>query len=505
MGRCVDPCDSADWNRDVFSARRRWHNESVREFRMALQRSAVKAYPTADPNTQDLLAKDQFIAHVGNGDMRVSLRSAKPASLEAAINLAAELELIKGLETSSVSDARVRGMTEKDADEESITSLMGVVESLRQEAKSLQNVLHTLSVPAASGPHHDAQNTNLQPSREYSQKKGNGRLGGCWECCCNRHIRRDIRRDCPYVQDKEGARTVGQMPAPLSVVETPIGRGNSGYLKARIGGCECQVLIDTGASHSVISRKLWLSFTRGGCELTPYGGNVTAANGGGMCIMGCWQTTCQLGPLAFVVEFLVSDIPSDEVLLGFDFLSKHGMVVDLGTKTCKIMGRVFPLLDLEPFLSPQVVVVQTDTVVPPRSEAIISGQIKDSWGDYARGLLEPSDHLSKRCDLLVERVICKVDQGQLPVRVMNVSDDPLILKGGMRVGTLFTDVEVEDERTDRVKEGQGSQPWTVESLMTQFRVGERGFAAEEVSVAPTKSVSIQSRGYRFGKNTDYLS
>nr|XP_054588684.1 retroviral-like aspartic protease 1 [Nothobranchius furzeri] len=187
------------------------------------------------------------------------------------------------------------------------------------------------------------------------------------------------------------------MPAPLSVVETPVRRGNAGYLKARIGGCDCQVLVDTGASRSVISRKLWLSFTRGVGELTPYEGNVTAANGGGMCIMGCWQTTCQLGPLAFVAEFLVSDIPSDEVLLGFDFLSKHGMVVDLGTKTCKIMGRVFPLLDLEPSLNPQVVVVQTDTVVPPRSEAIIPGQIKDSWGDYAQGLLEPSEHLSKRC------------------------------------------------------------------------------------------------------------
>uniref|UniRef100_A0A1A8PU43 Retrotransposon gag domain-containing protein n=1 Tax=Nothobranchius rachovii TaxID=451742 RepID=A0A1A8PU43_9TELE len=250
MGKCLDPCDSADWNRAVFSARRRWHNESVREFGMALRRSAVKAYPTADPNTQDLLTKDQFIAHVGNGDMSVCLRSAKPASLEAAINLAAELELIRGLETSSVSDARVRGITEKDADDESIASLVGVVESLRQE----------------------------------------------------------------------------------------------------------------------------------------------------------------------------------------------------------------------------VVVMQTDTVVPPRSEAIISGQIKDSWGDYAQGLLEPSDHLSKRCDLLVARVICKVDQGQLPVRVINVSDDPLMLKGGMRVGTLFTDVEVEDERTDRVNKEQGSQPWTVESLMTQFRV-----------------------------------
>uniref|UniRef100_A0A1A8HS45 Uncharacterized protein n=1 Tax=Nothobranchius kuhntae TaxID=321403 RepID=A0A1A8HS45_NOTKU len=161
MGRCLNPCEGANWNRAVFSTRRRWHNESVHEFGMALRWSVVKAYPTVDPNTQDLLAKDQFIAHVGNGDLRVSLRSAKPASLEAAINLAVELELIKGLKTSSLFDARVRGITEKDADDERINSLMGVVESLRQEVKSLQNVVHTLSVPAVPGPHHDAQNTNL--------------------------------------------------------------------------------------------------------------------------------------------------------------------------------------------------------------------------------------------------------------------------------------------------------------------------------------------------------
>uniref|UniRef100_A0A1A7XWF2 CCHC-type domain-containing protein n=2 Tax=Iconisemion striatum TaxID=60296 RepID=A0A1A7XWF2_9TELE len=197
MSRCLDPCDSADWNRAVFSARRRLHNESVREFGMALRRSVVKAYPTADPNTQDLLAKDQFVAHVGNGDLRVSLRSAKPETLEAAINLAAELELIKGLETSSLSDAKVRGIAEKGAGDERITSLLGVVEGLRQEVKSLQNVVQTLAVPTASSLNHDSQNVNSQHNGEFlSFKKQNDRSGGCWECGCNRHL----RRDCPYAQ-----------------------------------------------------------------------------------------------------------------------------------------------------------------------------------------------------------------------------------------------------------------------------------------------------------------
>ena len=44
-------------------------------------------------------------------------------------------------------------------------------------------------------------------------------------------------------------------------------------------------------------------------------GRATAANGGGMAVVGCWQTVCQLDSLALVAKFLVSDIPSEEILL----------------------------------------------------------------------------------------------------------------------------------------------------------------------------------------------
>ena len=53
------------------------HSESVRDFGAALQRLVTGAYPTADPDTQDLLAGGQFIMRVGSGDLRVSLRSAE--------------------------------------------------------------------------------------------------------------------------------------------------------------------------------------------------------------------------------------------------------------------------------------------------------------------------------------------------------------------------------------------------------------------------------------------
>uniref|UniRef100_A0A667X1Q3 Peptidase A2 domain-containing protein n=1 Tax=Myripristis murdjan TaxID=586833 RepID=A0A667X1Q3_9TELE len=162
----------------------------------------------------------------------------------------------------------------------------------------------------------------------------------------------------------KGACTEGQMPAPpcASAVAPDSSKGGSGYLKAKIGGLDSHVLVDTGASRSIIPKRLWLSATGGGCDLGDYLGNATAANGGEMHVLGCWQTVCQLDSLALVADFLVSDIPSEEILLGFDFLSKYGAVVDLGKKQCHIMGKQFHLVDLNPSLEPQPVVIQSDTM-----------------------------------------------------------------------------------------------------------------------------------------------
>lgn len=92
IGKCLEPCESADWNR--VSSRCRLPNETAQEFGNVLRCLIYKAYPLADAGTQDLLERDYFVAHVGSGDMRIHLSSAKPTTLESAINLASELELI---------------------------------------------------------------------------------------------------------------------------------------------------------------------------------------------------------------------------------------------------------------------------------------------------------------------------------------------------------------------------------------------------------------------------
>uniref|UniRef100_A0A8C2G0P5 Peptidase A2 domain-containing protein n=1 Tax=Cyprinus carpio TaxID=7962 RepID=A0A8C2G0P5_CYPCA len=121
-------------------------------------------------------------------------------------------------------------------------------------------------------------------------------------------------------------------------------QGGSGYIGAKIGASDSLLLVDSGATLSVIPKQRWLEITKGGTELSGHHGDVSAANGGLMRILGKWQTVCQFDPLALIAEFLVADVPSQDILLGFDFLSKYGVVVDFGKKECRIMGQMFPLI-----------------------------------------------------------------------------------------------------------------------------------------------------------------
>lgn len=203
MSRCFEPCDSNDWSRASFTTRRRMHNETAREFGNALRRLAGKAYPTADNNTRDMLAKDHFLTHFASGDFRISLRTAKPNTLEDAINLASEMELLRNLEqTHLMPDAKVRGVIEhKSKSDEQMQMLLGVVEELRQEVKSLRttvtNIQQSMKNPAPVK--HDVGSSRGDLDSLLVQASLNPtRVGGvsCWECGCTRHL----KRDCPYLQ-----------------------------------------------------------------------------------------------------------------------------------------------------------------------------------------------------------------------------------------------------------------------------------------------------------------
>lgn len=105
----------------------------------------------------------------------------------------------------------------------------------------------------------------------------------------------------------------------------------------------------------------------------------------------------------------MADVPSQEILLGFDFLCKYGAVVDFGKKECKVMGKLFPLIVPADVEKPQAVTVPVDILIPPHSEAIIIGRVENTIGPGREGMLEPAESVSNHCNVMVARVVCKVE------------------------------------------------------------------------------------------------
>lgn len=147
-----------------------------------------------------------------------------------------------------------------------------------------------------------------------------------------------------FTRKLEGAGTAGPLPAPESIEKTVASaskHGGSGYIAEKVGGVDSHLLVDSGATLSIIPKQVWLVITKGGSELVGHESDVSAVNGGGMGILGKWHTVIQFS-LALVAEFLVADVPSQEILLGFDFLCKYGAVMDSGKKECIVLGKLFP-------------------------------------------------------------------------------------------------------------------------------------------------------------------
>lgn len=102
-----------------------------------------------------------------------------------------------------------------------------------------------------------------------------------------------------------------------------------------------------------------------------------------------------------------------------DFLLKYGAIIDLREQCCSVMGKKFPVIASGDTCHPKTVTVQTDSIVQPRSEAIISGVGERLLAGQIAGMSEPSSFLLKHCNILVAQVVCNVGQGVVPVRVIN--------------------------------------------------------------------------------------
>lgn len=170
----------AELYRIKLKNRTRRRDESLAEVAEEVERLARLAYPEAQAEMLDLLAKDQFIDAITDGDMRLRLRQNHPKNLREALQTALELEAFHL--ASQQRTKPVRGAAVEDEPDPLVKSSNLTTVSCSDIKQCLQECLESC----------------LQNKLQYQRRLPGGQQrrrrtikGNCWSCGNPGHMQRD--------------------------------------------------------------------------------------------------------------------------------------------------------------------------------------------------------------------------------------------------------------------------------------------------------------------------
>ena len=149
-------------------------------------------------------------------------------------------------------------------------------------------------------------------------------------------------------------------------------------------------------------------------------------------IQGREKLQLTIGALKVQHGMWVADI-TDDCILGADFLEPYGCLVVFRDNKLLIGSEEIPFVKWCSQSEPSCcrVLLKECVDVPPRSETVVTARIEGSLGVAKWGLLEPGTVSSRAADgVLIGRTLVNLENEDIPLRLMNLSDLPHRIKKG---------------------------------------------------------------------------
>ena len=187
-------------------------------------------------------------------------------------------------------------------------------------------------------------------------------------------------------------------------------------------------LIDTGASISVLHPSQYYALPE---DLRPKlrqdCGNLRMAVGGQVIPVGHAKFPLTING---IVEhsLIVADVEAP-LVIGFDFMREQRCILDIGRGILTFKGEqiqcTHDAADPARVTSRDLKITMLDTViVPPASEMIVGGKIDMGDINSPDVLVEPCDSKLLSKSILVARSLVRPVNGEIPLRIINLSDSP---------------------------------------------------------------------------------
>ncbi|CAC5418552.1 unnamed protein product [Mytilus coruscus] len=208
------------------------------------------------------------------------------------------------------------------------------------------------------------------------------------------------------------------------------------YVKLNVGEIEAKFVVDTGATLTLVSSKLYDMLTPiDKSYLNDVKTTVRSVCGNKLELRGKSTFNLRFGPNKLQSEAVVTDLQVDGIL-GVDFMKRHNCLID-------VKNGLFCIGDFKVDLCFQGsivcyrVVASEAVVIPPRSEIVINGTVCLAEGQKLladNALLEANDHAGKD-NILTARTLVRSGE-KVPVRLMNTELDPKTIYPGTTIAQM---------------------------------------------------------------------
>ena len=475
------PPNQQELYRVQLRERRQKASESLSELGQDIKRLTNLAYPTAPTDVRETLAKEQFVDALFSSDMRLRIKQARPSNLNDAIRHAVELEAYNRAEKrQQEAQGYIQSATEPNDETKSLREDMT---SLQKSMSDLTKAFETLSQQTnAEKPSHGTY-PKQQFGRRFDSRSDKKKYEGkpkrrCFSCGSEDHF----QASCPKSQSNR------RKPSTNVLAVTSSGL----YAEFKVNGLVTEFLIDTGASVSVLSIKVW-NIIKDSCtsELKPYHANLQTASGETIDIKGKIAVSLEICGVQLITDVIVANIDSDAIF-GLDIMQSHGCQLNLMNNTLEIKGQTCQLKTVGR-MGCYRVSVSEKVEIPSRSEVVIEGKVAATGPlQHKTGILEPAKQHVSSDRPMVARVLVQGDE-KVPVRLMNLSDEKQILYPGTHVANFSTVSSVKPLESKQGSSNNSSQvPAHLNDLYTRTVDGMTKSQAKQVASLLSKYSSTFS-------------
>ena len=212
-------------------------------------------------------------------------------------------------------------------------------------------------------------------------------------------------------------------------------------VKGSTGGHEINILVDTGSGVTLIREEVWKQIHAKalGTTLQPVLHSVVTASGEKLNLLGETNVEVTIGEVSEYHFILVAQHLTQECLLGTDFLSQYGCVVDLWRHVIIAGGKDVPLVDRseeKDNLLVCLVSVSESVEIPASCQMRLTATVSGgrSWPASENGIVEPLAKFMNEYGLLVACSLSPVISGHITIQVLNPSPAPVMVSKNVSVG-----------------------------------------------------------------------